>query len=210
MSDTASPEADAFASVASDDIRPGETAAQARSRRKTAANRAKRAAAAAAKSPAAPAGEPTPPAPPAPKARAETPPARPVGRPSVKSRRADKTRGVIGIVGVAVRPFNVADSDAILNGADALADSLAELAETNKTVAKVLDSISGTSAWAAVALAVYGIAAPIAVNHGVFGLGQPAKPAPAAEPEHYVAPAPGAPDFDPANIRFSVADGVRV
>ena len=212
MSDTASTD---FASVTSDDVRPGETPAQARSRRKTEANRAKRAAAKSSKptepvKPAPAAAESTRPAP----ATEKAPPARPVGRPTNKARRAQSTLGVISMVGVAVRPFNAADSDAILNGADALAESLAEVAETNRTVAKALDAISGTSAWAGVALAVYAIAAPIAINHGVFGLGQPAPVTPGgnaapAEPEPYLPPSPGAPDFDPSAIRWSAAAGVQ-
>lgn len=199
MSDTDTATPDAFASVTSADVRPGETPAQARTRRKTETNRARRADKPPKPTPTKSAAEPadTPAVP--------TPPARGPGRPSVKSRRSQATTGVIATVGVAVSVMNADDGKAILEGAPALGDALAELAETNRAVARALDTLSGTSAWAGVALAVYAIAAPIAVNHGMFGLGVQASPtgeptpaAPAAEPT---------PDDEP--LGFTVAGGAR-
>lgn len=211
--DTAPKPADAFASVTSDDVRPGETPAQARARRRTAAKRAEREAAKAATGAGADAPSTAPPT--APTGTASAAPRSP-GRPSVKDRRAERATGVVAMVGVAVYALDQYDGQVILDGAPRLGESLAELAETNRSVAKAIDALSGTSAWAGVAVAVWAIAAPIARHHGVFGLDQldqlDGDPAPVEPvlPQRPPTTVPPGGTFDPTAIRWDAANGARV
>lgn len=185
-----------FASVTSDDVRPGETAKQASARRRAERARERRAAAKAT------AGIESPPAPKkvakaAAKrvdARPATPPAdppkNPVGRPPNITKRSQTVRMGLGLVAGGVALKNVADAKVIREGAPELADAIAKAADTNRTLAKVIDAMQVTGAWTEIGAAAMAIALGIAANHGIdpFGLG-PAIPAgqPAPDiPDGYV------------------------
>jgi hypothetical protein len=169
-----------FADITSDDVRPGETAAQARRRRATAKRKA------APKAP--PKAKPAPKVKPAASTTTDTndsPPTRGPGRPpgsgTKRAKRADGVTAVLGLIGTGVAIRNQADAVAIFNGAPALADALANLAETNRAMARTLDALIETTGYTEVAIAVAAIALPIMANHG-FTLGLGGGPAPEPEP----------------------------
>lgn len=182
---------DTFAAITSDDVRPGETPAQARTRRKTEANRQRRQAAKpAAKTPRKTAAKPK-----ADKAPSSTPPADPLaaaadavkappkgpGKPSNRDKRAQAVVEVTTIVGTIWGAFVPEDGVAVIEGGPALGDALAKIAERKPAVARVLDGGLDATGYAELAIAVLAIAAPIARNHGAFGLA--ARPAPAVPPQ---------------------------
>lgn len=76
--------------------------------------------------------------------------------------------GTIGTVGIAVMAFNQFDGMCVMNGADNLAKSLVGVAEINPSVRKALEAAMTATAWSSVAVAIAGIAIPIAANHGVL------------------------------------------
>lgn len=121
------------------------------------------------------------------------------GRPSAASKRAQSVSGVLTGVGLAVMVWDERDGHAIIEGAPALADSLAKVAEKNGRVAKALDALTETSAWAEVALAVGAIAIPIAKNHGL-GLDTIAKPKEAPTPDPVPQPAPAPDPVPPSQV----------
>jgi len=190
-----------FSDVTSTDVAPGETPAAARKRRQNAAAKARRAAA---KPPAAkrvPKDRPPADIPPAAAAPRPTPPPaepRGPGRPRNQARRAENATAMLGLIGTGVFAVNRVDGAAILNGAPGLAEALAELAETNKTVARVLDTTYEVGGWAKVALAAWGITGPILVNHGAFGMAPAPIEAPPASAPYTPPPArPAGPAGDP-------------
>ena len=97
------------------------------------------------------------------------------GRPSVKSKREQAVLGILTGAGVAVLAFDEFDGTTIIEGAPDLARSLANLADKRPAVARALDALTETSAWAEVAVAAGSIIVPIVRHHA-------AKP-PEVEPE---------------------------
>lgn len=90
---------------------------------------------------------------------------KPVGRPSAASKREQSVTGILTGVGIGVMAFDEFDGTTIIEGAPDLGKALANVAERNPKVAKALDSLTETSAWAEVAVAVAGIALPIVRHH---------------------------------------------
>ncbi len=98
------------------------------------------------------------------------------------------------------------DGQVILAGAAGWAEAMQHLADENPNVAKVLDLLVTTSAWAEVTTATLAIAVPILASHGVlpagavdmFGIGRP--------PEVIAEPDPAAnghgPMFDPGEVNL--------
>lgn len=87
------------------------------------------------------------------------------GRPSKQGKRAAAVTGIVTGVGIGVYAFDEHDGAVIIEGAPALGDSLAKVAEKNAKVAKALDALSETSAWAEVGIAVGAIVLPIVKHH---------------------------------------------
>lgn len=134
---------------------------------------------------------------------ASTPaPAKP-GRPSTSTKREASVLAILTGAGIAVLAFNEADGTAIIEGAPALAESLAKVAEKNRRVAKALDSLTETSDWAAVAMAAGAIVVPIVRNHLPSGEPEPeveVEPAPTSTTE----PVDTVPQVDPEAPVFTV------
>jgi hypothetical protein len=111
------------------------------------------------------------------------------GRPSKSSKRADSVTGILTIVGITVMPFDEFDGTTIIEGAADLGQALSNVADKNANVARALDALAETSSWAEVALAVAGIAVPIARHHATK---RPAKkvasPADTTSPDTAAAP----------------------
>lgn len=93
------------------------------------------------------------------------PGAKPVGRPSAKGKREQAVLGILTGVGIAVMVVDEYDGTVIIEGAPDLAKSLANVAEKRPAVAKALDALTETSAWAEVAVAAAGIVVPIVRHH---------------------------------------------
>jgi hypothetical protein len=74
------------------------------------------------------------------------------------------------VFALAVSP---ADGVAIANHAEPIAEALAELAETNRYVARLLDGAGTVGGWLGLALAVAPLVAEIAANHGALGAASP-------------------------------------
>lgn len=88
------------------------------------------------------------------------------GRPSKQAKRAASVTMLATVAGTGVAAmFDPVDGMAIIEGAPALGDSLAKVAESNPRVAKALDSLTESSGWFEVAAAVAGIVMPIVRNH---------------------------------------------
>jgi hypothetical protein len=121
----------------------------------------------------------------------------PPGRKTSKALRAERVESQLIALGMSLsglgvvtgQPAVMADGAAVAEHATNIAQSFAELAETNPRVAKFLDGAVGGSAWFGVALALGGLAQSVATNHGLFGELEPApaEPSTGAEPT----PAPG-------------------
>lgn len=76
--------------------------------------------------------------------------------------------GNIAGIGLIVTAFNQYDGVVIVGGADRLASSLVDVAETNPKVRKALEAFVKGNAWAGVAVAAAAIAVPILANHGML------------------------------------------
>lgn len=87
------------------------------------------------------------------------------GRPSARGKREQAVMGILTGAGVAVMAFDEFDGTTIIEGAPDLARSLAALADKRPAVARALDSLTETSAWAEVAVALGSIVVPIVRNH---------------------------------------------
>lgn len=111
------------------------------------------------------------------------------GRPSAASKRAQSVTGIVTGVGIAVMMVDEHDGTAIIEGAPALGDSLAKVADKSPKVARALDALTETSAWAEVALAVGAIVLPIVKHHGIgLDMLRAPDPAPAPAPARPAAP----------------------
>lgn len=142
----------------------------------------------------------------------EQPASRPVGRPAKASKRADSVTGILSGVGIAVMAFEPNDGMAIIEGAADLGQALSNLADKNAKVAKALDALNETSAWAEVAVAVGGIAVPILRNHGLFGAPKQTEQAspPAARESNSGSNTPEPPKPSTADTIRTTADGAIV
>jgi len=107
------------------------------------------------------------------------------GKPSNKAKRTEAVAGQLTAIGMSLagvamvtgQPTLAADGESFATHADPIAESLAELAETNPRVARFIDTGVTGSAW----LAVGALGRDLATNHGVIG--SPATvDAPPAEP----------------------------
>lgn len=131
------------------------------------------------------------------------------GRPSVRSKRAQNVSRVVGGLGKMVGAFDEFDGDCIIAGAPALGDALADLAESNPRVAKLLDGAVDLGASVNVISAVVAIIGPIVVHHGLFAALGPGDPQPEAErgdPPQPAPPATGSISHDPGPV-FATRDG---
>lgn len=90
------------------------------------------------------------------------------GRPSKAEASAKQITGTIAGIGVAVSMFDAFDGQVIIERADDLGTSLAELAATNPKVQRALDALSTGTSWAAVLSVAAGIVIPIAGHHGLL------------------------------------------
>lgn len=88
-----------------------------------------------------------------------------VGRPSKAGKREQAVTGVLTGVGIAVMAFDEFDGTTIIEGAPDLAKALANLADKRPAVARALDAMTETSAWAEVAVAGAAIVVPIVTHH---------------------------------------------
>lgn len=175
MTDQHNDDADLFANVTSPDVRPGETAAEARGRRRAERARATRKANADPKPPTKAA---------APKADAppKAAPRRGPGRPSNLEKRTAALTSSLGIVAAGVGLFHEADAEAIAAGSPELAAAVARMAETNPRVARWIDALSSGGASLDVIMAATPIILAIAANHNLFAIGGPPPEAPATPP----------------------------
>lgn len=87
------------------------------------------------------------------------------GRPSARGKREQAVMGILTGAGIAVMAFDEFDGTTIIEGAPDLARSLAALADKRPAVARALDSLTETSAWAEVAVSLGAIAVPIIRHH---------------------------------------------
>ncbi len=99
------------------------------------------------------------------------------GRPSARGKREQAVMGIVTGAGVAVLAFDEFDGMTIIEGAPDLARSLAAVADKRPAVARALDSLTETSAWAEVAVALGSIIVPIVRHHAT----RPPEVEPAAE-----------------------------
>lgn len=104
-------------------------------------------------------------------------------------RRKKKITGIVGNIGLGVtvaalaRPHShfeivdgvrvktpddlyMRDAKAIVDGSEVVGEQWATLADTNETVAKYIDALSTSSAWAGAIASLLVIAIPILANHG--------------------------------------------
>jgi hypothetical protein len=110
---------------------------------------------------------------------ATPPPARPVGRPTNVSKRADRYTQRLDEVGEAIQMIEPTDGAIIRRGSRRLGNALAELAEQNAGVAKLLDGATLGGAYTQVGLASLAIILPIVMHHVAP---VPPEPAPVAGP----------------------------
>jgi hypothetical protein len=102
------------------------------------------------------------------------------GRPSARGKREQAVMGILTGAGIAVMAFDEFDGTTIIEGAPDLARSLAALADKRPAVARALDSLTETSAWAEVAVSLGAIAVPIIRHHATRP--PEVEPAESAEP----------------------------
>jgi hypothetical protein len=106
-----------------------------------------------------------------PEIKAEKPPKSRRGRPATTVTKERLKNAVLALttqVGIAVSIFDSYDGKVILEGAEGLADSLADLAMVNPQVRAALLSLTEGGVYARVAMSVASIAFPILVHHGVI------------------------------------------
>lgn len=132
------------------------------------------------------------------------------GRPSAKGKREQAVMGILTGAGIAVMAFDEFDGTTIIEGAPDLARSLAALAEKRPAVAKALDSLTETSAWAEVAVALGAIVVPIVRHHAtrpieVEAVEEPPPVSPVSEP----APANPAPQVAPDAPVFTIRPAIE-
>lgn len=91
---------------------------------------------------------------------------KPAGRPIALEKELTE---LFGFVGLMVSNFNQRDGEIIVQNAEALGKSWANLAKEDKRVKAFLDSLTTGSAWGQVIFVTGGMAFAIAQNHGVIG-----------------------------------------
>lgn len=121
------------------------------------------------------------------------------GRPSKTDRRRERTERLanqLASVSVGLLLISPADAQAVGRHAQGIAEALAELAEQNAVVAKLLDGAATGGAWLGLLGAVVPLLLDIAGNHGLLpeGIAQllghaPPEPAPTPRAPQVVTPA---------------------
>lgn len=97
------------------------------------------------------------------------PPAPPkVGRPNSIEKLERQLEDQLGAIAITLSLFSPRDGQAILRRAAPVAHSLAKLADQNPRVRKLLEGGMTSSAWLGVVIAVGGLAAELAANHGAL------------------------------------------
>lgn len=95
-----------------------------------------------------------------------TEPAKPRGAPTARARRVQSYTRTLARAGAVIFAVNPADGAAFLEGVPRAAAALAEVAQQNPRIGKVLDAGVNAGVWAELLAALTAIGAPIAVNHG--------------------------------------------
>lgn len=102
-----------------------------------------------------------------------TEPAKPRGAPTARARRVQSYTRMLARVGALIYSVSPADGAVFLEGVPRTAAALAEVAQQNPRIGKVLDAGVSAGAWTELLMALTAIGAPIAVNHGklppIFG-----------------------------------------
>mgnify|MGYP000134248355 CR=1 FL=1 len=95
-----------------------------------------------------------------------TEPAKPRGAPTARAKREQSYTRTLAKIGAAIYLVNPADGAVFLEGVPRTAKALAEVAQQNPRIGKVLDAGVNAGVWAELFAALTAIGAPIAVNHG--------------------------------------------
>jgi hypothetical protein len=114
---------------------------------------------------------------------------KPPGRPTVKAKRAERAAALADqLTAVSLGLALIAPADAVAVGrhAEAIAEALAQLADQNRLVARLLDGATAGGAIVGVFAAMLPLVVELLANHGRLGPMSPAfaTPAPAGDDEH--------------------------
>jgi hypothetical protein len=117
---------------------------------------------------------------------------RPPGRPTVKAKRAERAAALADqLTAASLGLALIAPADAVAVGrhAEGIADALAQLADQNRLVAKLLDGATAGGAILGVFTAILPLAVELLANHGRLGAMSPmfATPAPTGDDDHQAA-----------------------